>query len=59
MMLDPYAPPEMAGKVEAGGVNKARRDFGNTLALSVLAGAFIGLGAMFSTVVGTETGLGY
>jgi len=49
----------MAHKVEAGGVNKARLDAGTTLALSVLAGAFIGLGATFSTVVATETGLGY
>src|SRR5262245_2263842 len=57
--LDPYTPAEMAQKVETGGVNKARLSFSNTLALSVLAGAFIGMGAMFSTVVATDTGLGY
>jgi formate/nitrite transporter len=49
----------MAQKAEAGGVAKVRQDLGDTLMLSVLAGAFIGLGAMFSTVVGTETGVGY
>jgi formate/nitrite transporter len=59
LTLDPYSPAEMAQKVEAGGVIKAHLSLGNTLVLSVLAGAFIGLGAMFATVVGTDTGLGY
>jgi formate/nitrite transporter len=59
MTLDPYSPAEMAHKAEAGGITKAQLDFSNTLALSVLAGAFIGLGALFSTIVGTDTGLGY
>jgi formate transporter len=57
--LDPYSPAEMARRVEAGGVTKAQLSFANTLALGVLAGAFIGLGAMLSTIAGTETGLGY
>jgi formate/nitrite transporter len=59
LILDPYSPAEMAQKVEAGGVVKARQDFLNTLVLAILAGAFIGLGAMFSTIVATDTGLGY
>jgi formate transporter len=59
LTLDPYSPPEMAQKVEAGGVIKAHLDLGNTLVLSVLAGAFIGLGAMFATVIGTDAGLGF
>jgi formate/nitrite transporter len=58
-ILDPYTPSEMAQKAETGGVAKARLDTANTLMLSVLAGAFIGLGAMFSTVVGTGSELGY
>jgi formate/nitrite transporter len=57
--LDPYSPAEMAQRVEAGGVVKAGLNVANTLALAVLAGAFIGLGGMFSTVVGTDTGLGF
>ncbi len=57
--LDPYTPAEMAQKVETGGVAKAQLDLSKTLMLSILAGAFIGLGAMFSSVVGTDTGLGY
>jgi formate transporter len=57
--LDPYTPAEMARKADAGGLAKARMGAGNTLMLSVLAGAFIGLGAMFSTVVTTDAGLGF
>ena len=59
LSLDPYSPAEMAQKASTVGVAKARLDFASTFALAVLAGAFIGLGAMFSTVVGTDTGLGY
>ncbi|MBI2378977.1 MAG: formate/nitrite transporter family protein [Deltaproteobacteria bacterium] len=58
-VADPYTPAEMAERVEAGGVAKAALDFWRTLALAVLAGAFIGLGAMASTIAATETGLGY
>jgi formate transporter len=57
--LDPYNPAEMARKVETGGVLKANLDGANLLVLSVLAGAFIGMGALFSTIVGTNSGLGY
>jgi formate transporter len=55
----PYSPAEMAERVEAGGVAKASLDFSRTLALAVLAGAFIGLGALASTIAATEPGLGY
>lgn len=57
--MDPYTPVEMAQKVEKGGIAKAELDFGSTLMLAILAGAFIGLGAMFSTVVATETKTGF
>jgi formate transporter len=57
--LDPYTPAEMAQKVETGGVAKARLGAADTFMLGVLAGAFIGLGAMFSTVVATGPGPGY
>src|SRR5947209_18359935 len=59
LTLDPYSPPEMAQRLEAGGVTKAHLSISNTLMLSVLAGAFIGLGAMLSTIVGTNPGTGY
>jgi formate/nitrite transporter len=43
----------MAKKAEDVGLNKANLDFWTLLALSVLAGAFIGLGAIFATTVST------
>ena len=49
--VDAFIPPEMAVKAENVGVKKAIMGWRNTLALSVLAGAFIALGAIFSTTV--------
>jgi len=57
--FDPYTPAQMAARVEAGGVAKAALPASKTLALGVLAGAFVGLGAMLSTIVATENGLGF
>lgn len=51
--LDPLLPQEMAQMAERIGAHKARLDTAPLLALAVLAGAFIALGAMFSTIVGT------
>ena len=52
--LDALAPVEIARKAEAVGETKARMDVVTALVLAVLAGAFIGLGAIFSatTVAG-------
>jgi formate transporter len=49
--LDALIPAEMAAKGEAVGVTKAHMSFEKTFVLSILAGAFIGLGAIFSTTV--------
>jgi formate/nitrite transporter len=57
--LDAYAPVDMAARVEAGGVAKANLDTATVLALAVLAGAFIALGANFATIVLTDTGVGF
>jgi len=57
--LDAFPPPEMAEKAENVGVKKANLDFWSMFALAVLAGAFIGLGAEFCTLVITDTGLGF
>ena len=57
--LEAYAPGDMAARVEAGGVAKANLDTATVLALSVLAGAFIGLGANVATIVLTDPGVGY
>ena len=57
--LDAVPPPEMAERMEDVGFNKAHLGFCSLFALAVLAGAFIGLGAEFSTLVVTDSGLGF
>jgi formate transporter len=47
--LDALIPQEMAEKAEATGVRKAALPFLSMFALAMLAGAFVGLGAMFAT----------
>jgi len=51
--FDALMPPEMAGKAENVGVNKAQLNSFRTFALAVLAGAFIAMGAVFSTTATT------
>ncbi len=57
--VDNYAPQEIARLVESRGVAKAKAGLLNTLALGVLAGAFIALGAVFATTVASQSGLGF
>jgi formate/nitrite transporter FocA (FNT family) len=47
--LDALPPPEMARKAEQVGVTKAGMDAATIFALSILAGAFIAMGAVFAT----------
>lgn len=54
--IDALLPPQMAAKAEQIGVAKAKICLAKLFTLAVLAGAFIGLGAAFSTTV--TTGLG-
>jgi formate/nitrite transporter len=54
--LDALLPPAMAEKAEAIGENKSKLPILPMFMLSVLAGAFIALGAVFATVVWTGTG---
>jgi len=57
--IDAYSPSEIATRVETAGVRKANLPWLQTLSLAVLAGAFIAFGAMFYTVVVTESTLGF
>jgi len=57
--LDVVPPARIARLVEEVGIRKARLAFVPMLALAVLAGAFIAFGAVFFTVVVTESALGY
>jgi formate transporter len=49
--IDALLPAEMAKRAEYVGVRKSETPFITVLALSILAGAFIALGAIFATVV--------
>ena len=49
--LDALLPPQMATAAERVGLSKANLDPVTTFVLAVLAGAFIGMGAMFATTV--------
>ena len=51
LRVDALLPPEMAVRAEETGVKKASMDTVTTLMLALLAGAFIALGGVFSTVV--------
>lgn len=53
------APAEIVKKVEGAGVTKSKLNTMSTIALGVMAGAFIGLGAVFMTLVTTSTSLGF
>ena len=53
--FDELLPAEMASKAQDIGIKKAHLDFLSTMALAVLAGAFIALGCIFFTV--SQTGL--
>jgi formate/nitrite transporter len=52
-------PAEMAVKMEATGITKAKGDFFSLSVLGMLAGFFIGLGAMFATLVTTDISIGF
>jgi len=51
--FDAFIPPEMAAKAEEVGLKKATMGLCNTFFLSVMAGQFIALGAIFATTVAT------
>jgi hypothetical protein len=51
--MDTFSPREIAELVETRGVAKARAPAVTTLVLGVVAGAFIALGVILSTIIGT------
>lgn len=54
-----FAPQEIALRVQAVGVKKARLPWLAQLILSLLGGAFIGMGALFYTLIHSDAGLGF
>lgn len=57
--LDAFAPREIAARVSEVGVAKARLPLLTLSLLGVLAGAFIGLGALMFTLVASDASLGF
>ena len=53
--IDALLPDAMAEKVEEIGVSKAKMDFTKTFMLALLAGSFIGFGAIFTTTITTSS----
>jgi formate transporter len=56
IQIDAFLPPKMASKMEDVGIKKGALKADAMFALAILAGAFIGCGAVFATLV--TTGLG-
>ncbi len=54
-----FSPAEIAEKIEAVGVTKARLPLLSMILLGVLAGAFIGLGAMYFVIVASDPALSF
>lgn len=62
IQIDAFPPPKMASRMEEVGISKAGLRMDTMFALAILAGAFIGTGAIFATVVTTglgAAGMGY
>jgi formate transporter len=57
--FDAYAPREIAERVESVGVAKARLPVLTQLILGTLAGGFIGLGALYFTLVASDASLSF
>lgn len=57
--FDAFSPAEIFAKVETVGVTKARLPVGSMLMLSVLAGAFIGIGALYYVLIRSDPTLGF
>lgn len=57
--LDAFSPDEIAQRVEQVGVTKVRMPFFKTALLGILAGAFIGLGSLYFTIVSSDASLSF
>ena len=57
--FDAYTPREIAARVDAVGVTKARLPVLQMTLLGLLAGAFISLGALYYTLVASDASLGF
>ncbi|MFM9968042.1 MAG: formate/nitrite transporter family protein [Burkholderiales bacterium] len=56
---DAYASKEIAARIESMGVAKVHMDLAPTIMLGMVAGGFIGLGAMYYVLVASDSSLGF
>ncbi|MGQ3683512.1 MAG: formate/nitrite transporter family protein [Candidatus Loosdrechtia sp.] len=56
-IIDAYAPPQIAAKIDDVARVKAELGFVKTFILSILAGVYLGLGAQFATLVVSDSSL--
>ena len=56
---DAYSSREIAEKIESVGVTRARMALLPTIMLGIVAGGFIGLGAMYYVIVASDAGMGF
>jgi formate/nitrite transporter FocA (FNT family) len=57
--FDAFSPQQIADRVENIGVAKTRLPLLSMIMLGILAGAFIGLGALYYVIVASDGGLGF
>ncbi|MGR5528359.1 formate/nitrite transporter family protein [Vibrio alfacsensis] len=57
--FDAFSPKQIAEKVDSIGVTKARLPLLSMVMLGILAGAFIGLGGLYFTIVKSDASLGF
>jgi formate transporter len=57
--FDAYSPREIAERVRAAAIAKATTPLLSLVMLGILAGAFIGLGALYAVIVMSDPGLGF
>lgn len=57
--FDAYSPKEISERIETLGVSKVRLPLLSTLMLGVLAGGFIGLGALYYVLIKSDASLGF
>jgi len=57
--FDALSPTEIAARTEQASIEKANMPTGKTMVLAILAGAFISFGALFYTLVLTQSNLGF
>jgi formate transporter len=57
--IDPLAPAEIARRIEAANVQRARMSTGSLILLGVIGGIYIGFGGALATLALTDNGLGF